>query len=290
MIGAMRAAFEHIEPTAQLSWKLHVRREQRFDFLWHFHREYELTLITKGSGTRLVGDGVQDYVPGDLTLIGPEVPHTYVSKRGVNEHEALVVQFRQNFLGRDIFRSPEFIEVAAMLERSARGLSFPCDGRLLNDLVGLPDLDPAFQTLTLLQTLVRLAACTEARPLAGTVYLPALDMAAEARIDAMVRLLHAEYVRPLSLVEVAAAAHMTPSSTSRFFRRTMGTTITNYLNSLRVDAACRLLRDTDQSVADIASNCGYANLSNFNRRFREQRGMSPREYRLRMARLAAHRP
>jgi len=177
-----------------------------------------------------------------------------------------------------------------MLERSARGLSFPCDGRMLNDLVGLPDLDPAFQTLTLLQTLVRLAACTEARPLAGTVYLPALDMAAEARIDAMVRLLHAEYVRPLSLVEVAAAAHMTPSSTSRFFRRTMGTTITNYLNSLRVDAACRLLRDTDQSVADIASNCGYANLSNFNRRFREQRGMSPREYRLRMARLAAQRP
>jgi len=80
MIGAMRAAFEHIEPTAQLSWKLHVRREQRFDFLWHFHREYELTLITKGSGTRLVGDGVQDYVPGDLTLIGPEVPHTYVSQ------------------------------------------------------------------------------------------------------------------------------------------------------------------------------------------------------------------
>jgi AraC-like DNA-binding protein len=267
-----------------------VRREKRFDFQWHFHREYELTLITKGSGTRLVGDGVQDYAPGDLTLIGPEVPHTYVSKHGFNEHEALVVQFRPNFLGRDIFRSPEFIEVAAMLERSACGLSFPCSATMLNDLVGLTDLDPAYQTLTLLQILVRLSACSEARPLAGTVHLPALNQAAEARIGAVVHLLHTEYARPMSLDEVAAAAHMSPSSTSRFFRRAMGVTITNYLNALRVDAACRLLRDTDQTVADIAADCGYANLSNFNRRFRELRGMSPREYRLRMTGLAAHRP
>ncbi|WP_433443278.1 AraC family transcriptional regulator [Nonomuraea sp. CA-141351] len=274
----MRAIYEHIEATSQLSWKLYVRQASHFRFAWHFHREFELTLITRGTGTRFVGDCVEEYGPGDLTLIGPQMPHTYQSMPGHGRHEAIVAQFRRDFLGRDFFDRPEFAGVASLLERSARGLSFPPHAVDLGAFGAMP---PPERTLALIDALVRLSRCAEARPLAGDQHIPVLNGSTRDRIDAIVRLLNEEYAGPVTLEAVARAAHLAPASASRFFRRTTGTTITGYLNMLRVDAACRLLRETDRSISGIAADCGYSNLSNFNRRFRELKGMSPREYRSR---------
>jgi AraC-like DNA-binding protein len=272
----VRAVFEHIVPPSPLSWRLTVRSEPRFGFQWHFHREFELTLITKGSGTRMVGDCIEDYEPGDLVLIGPEVPHTYVSTPGHEGQEAIVVQFRPDFLGADFFGSPEFSAVAALLERASRGVSFPRDAV---DLRRLGDMPPAERTLELLRLLVRLSGCEGDRLLAGAHHAPKLNRATQDRMDAMVTLMHAAYTRRIGLNEVAEAAYMAPSSASRFFRRTAGMTITDYLNLLRVNAACHLLRDGDGRIVDIAVECGYSNLSNFNRRFRALKGMTPSEYR-----------
>ncbi|SDL75128.1 Helix-turn-helix domain-containing protein [Nonomuraea jiangxiensis] len=175
-----------------------------------------------------MGDRVEEYAPADLTLIGPETPHTYQSVPGTIRNEAIVVQFRRDFLGAGFFDRPEFTGVAALPERSARGLSFPPSA-----------VEPG--------ALRALAA-------GGTMPPPE---------------------RTLALVGVLVA----PASVSRFFRRTTGATITGYLTMLRISAACRLLRETDRAVSAIAADCGYANLSTFNRRFRERTGMSPREYR-----------
>lgn len=273
----MRASFEHIEVTQDLSWSCYLRREPAFPFTWHYHHEYELTLITAGSGTRFVGDSIEDYHPGDLTLIGPDLPHTYASAGGNGRHEAVVIQFRRDFLGGGFFARPEFAAVAALLAGAARGLRVEA-AEPLAELVGLP---PAERTLGLLGTLVRLAASAGARPLASPHYRPALNRAAGERVDAVMRLLHERYAEPLTLDEIAAAAHMAPAAVSRFFRRTTGATITGYRNAVRVSAACRLLVDSDRRVADIAAECGYHNLAHFNRRFRALKGVSPREYRAR---------
>lgn len=126
-----------------------------------------------------------------------------------------------------------------------------------------------------------LARRADVRSLASAEHRPALNRETADRIDAIIGLLHAEYSRPIDLATLARAAHLSPTATSRFFRRTTGSTITDYLTALRVDAACRLLLETDRGIADIAADCGYSNLSNFNRRFRAMKRMSPREYRAR---------
>lgn len=282
----LRAAFEHIEATPELSWKCFRRRDHRFEFCWHFHREYELTLITEGSGSRFVGDSIEEYRAGDLTLIGPNLPHTYASTIGSAGHEAVVAQFRGDFLGVDWFRRPEFTAVADLLRRSRCGLTFAGDtpAQVVAELERLP---PADQTIGLLTALVRLARHADARPLASTHYSPVLSQAAGDRIDAIIRMLHAEYTQRLSLASIARVAHLSTAATSRFFRRTTGSTITAYLNTLRVNAACRLLVDTDRQIADIAGTCGYQNLSHFNRRFHALKGMSPRQYRARFGQAAA---
>ncbi|MEY2849224.1 MAG: hypothetical protein RI885_1891 [Actinomycetota bacterium] len=271
----MLAAFEHIIPTFPLTWKIHSIDASHFDSVWHFHREFELTFIRRGHGNRLIGDSVGDYGPGDLTLIGPDLPHTYVSTLGEERHAALVVQFRRDFLGEGFFETPMFESVAALLDSASRGLSFVQEEQQMNRLEALP---PAEKTVALLALLLELSH-RDRSPLAREAVVHARGGVPAARIEAMVEVMHSQFESRLTLADIAAAAHVTPSSASRLFARSTGSTISTYLNVVRVNAACRLLRDSESSIADIAAACGYANLSNFNRRFRQIKGITPRQYR-----------
>ncbi|MGW6158989.1 AraC family ligand binding domain-containing protein, partial [Streptomyces sp. NPDC055144] len=150
------------------TFKSFIRRESAFDFGWHYHAEYELVLMTEGSGTRYVGTTVEPYAPGDLMLIGPDVPHTFVSRPhpdGVAE--AAVAQFRYDFLGPDFFALPQFRAVRTLLARSARGLLFTrTSDAVRTRLTGLPEQrDSAAATVALLAVLGRLAHHVDAAAL-----------------------------------------------------------------------------------------------------------------------------
>lgn len=271
----MLASFEYIVPTHPLTWKLTTLVEAQFESVWHFHPEFELTYIRQGHGTRLIGDSVGNYFPGELTLIGPDVPHTYVSTPGATDHAAVVIQFRRDFLGDAFFDAAVFESVARLLAKASRGVSFRCDDAVMARLERLP---PAEKTLALVQLLLELSY-QDAPVLASEQDTPALNRATAGRIESMVVTMHREFATALTLPRIAAAAHLAPSSASRLFARSTGSTISTYLNVVRVNAACRLLRDTDRHISAIAVDCGFANLSNFNRRFREIKGTTPRDYR-----------
>jgi AraC-like DNA-binding protein len=261
-----------------------VRRQSAFDFAWHYHREYELTLITEGTGTRYVGTTVERYHPGDLVLLGPDLPHTFASEPYEGMAGAAVTQFRHDFLGPEFFALPQFRTLGDLLTRSARGLRFgrsPDEARAL--LARLPRLQPAAQTVALLEVLCGLAADATATPITGPGYAPAPSTAVRDRIDAVCRYLQQNHTEPVDQAEVAALVHMSPTSFSRFFRGAMGRTLTDYVNQLRVETACALLTAAPLPVTEVAARSGYRNLSNFNRRFRELKGLRPTEYR------AAHR-
>ncbi|MEU6655687.1 AraC family transcriptional regulator [Streptomyces sp. NPDC046900] len=257
-----------------------IRRQEVFDFAWHHHREYELTLITEGVGTRYVGTTVERYYPGDLVLLGPDLPHTFASEPYEGMAEAAVAQFRYDFLGTDFFALPQFRTLAGLLARSALGLHFgSVPGEVHALLTQLPCLDAAAQTVALLDTLRYLAADATAMPITGPGYAPAPSTAVRDRIDAVCRHLQQTHTEPVHQEQVAALVHMSSTSFSRFFRRAMGRTLTDYVNQLRVETACSLLTTTSLPVTEVAVRSGYRNLSNFNRRFRELKGLRPTEYR-----------
>jgi AraC-like DNA-binding protein len=275
----MRAEFEHVVEPNGMSWQYHVRLGSTFDFHYHFHPHVELTLITRGSGTRIVGDSIENYWPGDLTLIGADVPHTFASAPDRTEHEAIVVQFRSDFLGTALWDRPEFIAIADLLVTAAGGVNLSVDDGVVTELRELATGQPADRTLRLLGLLGRLAGHASPRVLTTATPRRPISSHARDRADAIYAYLSANYTTPVSLAEAAAVAHMTPTAFSRFFRHTFGRTLTDYVTELRIAAACQLLADTDRTVADIAAHVGYENLSNFNRRFRKLKDTSPRDYR-----------
>lgn len=277
----MKAVFQQIETAAEVSWKVHRRSEERFGFEWHFHPEHELTFITAGTGRRFVGDSIEEYTPGDLVLTGPDLPHTYASHESSVPGEAVVVQFRSDFLGKELFEVPDLAPIGIMLAKASSGLCFPGPRLAAVDatLRGLPERPGPERTIDLLQVLLLLARAGNVRPLASSGYRPTLNHSTRDRLDAICGYLQAQYSEPVELSEVARVAHLSPAACSRFIHRTMGRTLTEYLNEVRIGAACRLLTETDRRVAEIATTCGYPNLANFNRQFRKLKGTTPRAYR-----------
>lgn len=291
----MKPRYEQPGPSDGTTFTCFVRRERSYEFAWHHHREYELTLITESTGTRYVGTTVERYRPGDLVLLGPDLPHTFASRPGEDCADedragqdwanqgwagAVVIQFRHEFLGPGFFALPQFETIDRLLTRCARGMNF---GRAPDDMQALltrmPRLEPAARTVALLDVLQRLAATPAATQITGPGYAPAPSTAMSDRIDAVSRYLQQAHTAPVQLAEVAALAHMSPTSFSRFFSRAMGRTLTGYVNQLRVETACSLLTATALPITEVAARSGFHSLSNFNRRFRDLKGLRPTDYR-----------
>jgi AraC-like DNA-binding protein len=280
----MRPTRQAVPPSPYASWRYDVRSEPRFGFDWHYHPECELVLIREGSGLRYVGDRIEPYGPGDLVLVGGNMPHTWESE-SAGRHRAVTMMFRRDAFGPGLFDSPEFQQVKHMLDRSAWGLRFEGSGvaDVADAIVAADDLDAARRSVRLLEILVSLSELGS-DTLATRSMETGVDAAARQRVDLVVGLIHRDYAEELTVAWAADLVAMTPDAFSRFFRRHVGLTFTDYVNAIRIAAACHRLSEGDASIGAIASDCGYQNLSHFNRRFRLRTGMSPREYRRRFHR------
>ncbi len=276
-VRTMKARIERVSTGDAASFLCRRRIDSRFGFTWHFHPEIELTLIVRSRGRRFVGDSIEPYEDGDLVLVGPNLPHTWSSDpRRKGRHEAVFCQFPREFL-----RAPELAGVDRLLERSGRGLRFT--GRtqksVARRLEGLDRLQGLRRLASLLEILDELSRSREARPLSGRRYVPGLRHGDAERIDRVCRFLNERCLERVTLSQAAGVAHLSIPAFSRMFRRSTGKTLVAYLNELRTGQACRELVETERAVSDIAFASGFNNLSNFNRRFRALKGLSPRDYR-----------
>ncbi len=277
----MKAIVEQLDAPSQSSFRAIRRRDPRFEFNWHYHRQAELTLICRSQGQRFVGDHIGEYESGDLVLLGPNVPHTWCSQPSRRRpHEAIVVQFLPDFLGADFFALPELSAIGGMLERSSTGLCFadPARSEAAKKLERLVDLAPVSRLMGLVDIL-HLLSTADATPLSSPGFVPQLRDAQHRVIDRVCREINERFAEPLRQSEIAAMVEMSPARFSQFFRRSTGRSFVQYVNALRVSHACRLLIETELSVTEICFQSGFFNMSNFNRRFREVQRKSPTAFR-----------
>jgi len=275
---------ERITGSDQASFRFFVRRERRYAFNWHYHPEYELTLITRGTGTRFVGDDVTRYTAPNLVLIGPDLPHTWLGEIGDGPHEAIVVQFGSALLG--LFaNAPEFTAVTALLARARQGTAFAGDvcERSTKMLLEMERQSPRRRLRSLLEVLDELADAKPVQGISGPRFESRLDAAARRRIDEVIRYVGTHYRSEVSQPEAARIAGLSTAAFSRFFRRATNKTFVSYVQELRLSHACDLLMHGEESVTTICFASGFANIAHFNRCFRRSKGLTPRDFRKRFA-------
>lgn len=280
-----KASYEKVHPEPGRSFAFREFDLPRFDSPWHFHPEIELTLVLAGHGRRFVGDHIGDYGPGDLVLVGSGLPHYWHSEPGRGGGSArsrsLVFQFLPGFLGDGFLQLPEMGGVANLFRKASRGLCFSGKTRdaVADIMTGLESRAGTGQLIGLLDILNLMSRLRDARKLASDGFSPAFDTLAEERINRCQSYILEHLSESIQLEHVASHVNMSPSAFSRYFKKIMGKTFSRFVNELRVGQACRALLETDRPIAEIAFESGYNNLSNFNRRFLELRGVSPRRFR-----------
>ncbi len=277
----MRALFEKVAIGPGESFACRTYALPRFDSPWHFHPECELTLIESSHGLRLVGDSIERFEPGDLVLLGSNLPHCWSNPpdwRG--RARSVVIQFQ----GGEVswLTPPEFTAVRRLLARAERGLHF--SGRPARlaaaRLRAMTGLAPLPRLLALLEVLHDLARVAAARPLASPGFAPPLNTADTGRLGRVLDYVNTAAAEGVTQPEAARRAGLSPAAFSRYFRKKMGRTFEAFVNEVRVGRICRaLIEEPDRSVAEIAYAAGYNNLANFNRQFLRRTGLAPVAYR-----------
>jgi AraC-like DNA-binding protein/mannose-6-phosphate isomerase-like protein (cupin superfamily) len=255
--------------------------QPKFNFYWHYHPEYELTLIVNGKGRRLIGDSHENFENGDLVLIGPGLPHTWVSDSGIKgKSEAIVIQFSENFMER-FAGLEELTAIHKLLLRAKQGILFkgkiPASSmeqiKLLPEKMGL-------EKITLLLHILHELSKVKSLSLASSFYQPLKGKENENRINKVCQYVQKFANESLTIHKAAALIHLSPSAFCKFFKRITGKTFSDYVNDIRIANVCSQLMATDKQVAEIAYGNGFESLTYFNRVFLKKKGVSPSQYRL----------
>ncbi len=282
----MRPAFEMIRFTEADSLRFFRAAGAKTVPVLHYHPELELTLVERSHGIRFIGDSGEPFGEGDLVLLGPNLPHAW-SGEGSQLDElkpvrlrAIFVQFRENFLGRELWRVPEFEAVKELLRRSRHGVCFSgSDAQEAGERIRrMVNLDQAERVTGFLSVLDLLARSQGQKLLSSAAYVPRLDRADAARVNAVCRYVRTHLTKKISQSAAAALVRLSPERFSVYFHQKVGCTFPAYVNELRIDHAVQLMIEGRMSISESCLASGFKNLSNFNHRFRILKGMSPREY------------
>jgi AraC-like DNA-binding protein len=251
---------------------------------WHFHPEYEIHLITATTGRMFVGDHIGAFAPGNLVMTGPNLPHNWVSDVPPDvtiEQRCLVLQFDADFIAQCIDTFPDLRELTALLDESRAGLLFPpATGETARPLLtALIDARGTRRVILFMQLLDLLAGCRARRRLASVAWRSEPNRYASSRINHVLAYLGEHFAQPQREAELAQLAGQSVSAFSRTFRRHTGLTFVQYVNRLRINLACELLATDTLSITEICYQCGFNNLSNFNRQFLLLKDMPPSKFR-----------
>lgn len=277
-----KPAFENISIEANESIRVLHYTCSAFqgDHTWHFHPQYEISLILKGSGKRFVGDHIGSFYPGDLVLIGPNIPHCWISDDHETENEMLVVQFDPLFLGETFYSIPEARAVKALFTASQQAVLFPNGtfDEAKKWLLNVQDNDGLARIAHLLLLCDTLSVKDGEKLTSDNFSIEKTSKGAD-RLTTAINYVKENLSNEIKQPDIANKVNMTPQSFSRFFKAQTGRTFVSFVNEMRITEACHLLTTSDQDILDIALSCGYSNVSHFNRQFLENKQQTPSQYR-----------
>lgn len=261
------------------------RRKSEFTYPIHYHEEYELNFVENAPGVRrVVGDSAEIIGDYDLVLItGKNLEHAWeqhdCTSKDIRE---ITIQFAPDLISPQLRNKNQFASIVHMLNRAQCGLSFPLQAvmKVYNQLEKLATEEQGFYAVQdFMSILYELSLFEDARVLSTTSFAKIESVSDSRRVQKVQAYINEHFRKEIRLVTLAEMVGMTPVSFSRFFRLRTGKTLSEYIIDIRLGAASRLLVDSTRTVAEICYDCGFNNLSNFNRMFKRKKGCAPKEFR-----------
>lgn len=257
-----------------------------FTVPWHFHPEVEILYVVKSSGTSYIGDCINSFNAGDITIIGENVPHWWKSNikymnGTINEGiKALIIQFNRDIFGADFINTPEMSPIKDLLEKSKRGIRFNGKSR---DLLGKQMLKifrvKGIHRITeLILLLDMMAGSAEYSFQSSLGYSKLLNSYDFYRFNKIHEFLVTNFTQPISLEDISKIVNMSPTALCRYFKKHTSKTLFAFLNEIRIGHACKLMIEENVAISNASYESGYNNLSHFNYQFKRIMKVTPTEY------------
>jgi AraC-like DNA-binding protein len=261
---------------------------------FHFHNAYEIALILKGSGRRVVGDSVDVFSGGDLVMIGPNIPHANYSDKENHDKKAspyiysIVIYFQPDWFTEQHMSTPEFSAIRSLLTKLNRGIKIN-DGetharvvKLMQKLKNTGGVDALIDLFSILNVVSK---SNEYSFLASPRYAAGREQGTIKKLHEVYKYVMEHFTEDIQLDEVASIVHMSTSSFCRYFKRKTQKTFIQFVNEIRIGYASELLIDESLDIAQVCYQCGFNNFTSFNKNFKRFTQKTPSEYRTALAQM-----
>nr|MBP7473344.1 helix-turn-helix domain-containing protein [Prevotella sp.] len=261
------------------------RHKKEFTYPIHSHEVYELNFVERAKGVkRIVGDSSEVIGDYDLVLItSPDLEHVWEQHECTSDDiREVTIQFDFNMTNENIFGRNPFMSMRKMMTEAKKGLCFPLSAimKVYTQLDSLSQVKDGFYAVMQFMTILyELSKCDGARTLASSSFAKIVVEDDSRRILKVKNYISKNYMDEIRLSTLADMAGMSPSAFSRFFKLHTGRNLSEYIIDIRLGYASRMLVDTARSISEISFDCGFNNLSNFNRIFKKKKECSPSEFR-----------
>lgn len=242
-------------------------RYKKLDFPVHLHNAVELVLLKEGASTVLQSDGKHPIQPGDLYLSFPMQPHGYENSQNIYAYVWIIpttpyLTPYQALLEQKLPRQP----ILHRWQWEASGIEQLINMAIAEQDEVSPEVMQAYMHLIIGKVL--------------EIYelIPRQNTGTDA-MEKLLLFLNTHYREPLTRKQIAHAVGYNESYISHLFAEVFQTTLTEYLTTLRLEDASRLLRETALSVTEIAFSVGFGSIRSFHRAFFKKFGVSPSQYR-----------
>jgi AraC-like DNA-binding protein len=265
-----------------------VKREisSYMDYPFHYHPEYEIIFVQKSHGLRLMGNHISNFSDGDLVFIGSGLPHVWKNDKIYYQGDkklkvdVFVIHFLYDALGKEFFNLPEFSRVKKLFSNSRQGMLIKGKDRrtisgLIKDVYNSSGID---RLVTFMKILSALAETEEYEMLSGAGYSNFINIRDTDRINKVMNYCMDNYSRDITLDEISDLLNLNKSSFCRYFKSRTFKTFSQFLNEIRIARACKFLVENEMTITKICYECGYNNISHFNRQFKLIMGLTAREY------------
>ncbi len=277
---------ENIQKSENESFYVGTYKAKWFDRSWHYHSEYELLLITKGHGVRVIGNDNSPFEEGDLVLVGGNVPHawfsdpSYFEEDSTLESESIYVQFNRLMFGNRFINSPEMLPIQHLLDEAKLGLKYDGHDKTvitthIKELMNTHGLDRLLKFIKVLW-MFRMGGY---KKILNDAYFTNSFISKSERISKVHEYVLNNYMSDIKIDDIAALVEMNVSSFCRFFKKMTNRTFSQYVKEIRIDFAQQLLMSTNLPSNIVGFECGFSSVAYFNQCFKAISKMSPLEYR-----------